>query len=250
MLKRERHNYILEEIRFSNKVISSELCQQLRVSEDTIRRDLKELSDNGKILKVHGGAMATSSYIPFSHRDREIHAHEEKVVIVKKALSLVQEDQVILMDGGTTNLEFVRLLPQELKATIFTNSLPVATQLADHPQVEIILLGGKIIKNAQVSVGFDVINVVKEVQADLCFVGTRSIHANKGLTDINREEVMVKRALMNASSKVVSLCISEKLDTIQSYHIHATSKVDLLITELDPSNPRLYAYINKGIEIL
>ena len=250
MLKRERHDYILKEIRFSNKVISSTLSEELKVSEDTIRRDLKELSDNGKILKVHGGAMSTRSYIPFSHRDREIHAHEEKVVIVRKALSLIQEDQVILMDGGTTNLEFARLLPQELKATIFTNSLPVAAQLTKHSLIEITLLGGKIIKNAQVAVGFDVTNVLKEVRADLCFVGTRSIHPDKGITDINREEAMVKRAIMNASSKVISLCISEKLGTTQVYLAHAANHVDLLVTELDPSDQRLVPYINKGIAVL
>ncbi|MDN5201293.1 DeoR/GlpR family DNA-binding transcription regulator [Fulvivirgaceae bacterium BMA10] len=249
MLKQERHEYILEEIRTYNRVRSSELSTQLKVSEDTIRRDLKELSDSGRIKKVHGGAMS-SSYIPFSHKDREIYAHEEKVTIVRKAISLIKDDHVVLMDGGTTNLELARLLPTELKATVFTNSLPIAVQLAEHPNIEIVFIGGKVLKNAQVTIGLDVIDVLKRVQADLCIIGTRSININVGITEIDREEAQVKQALMNASNNVISLVISEKLDTTQPYHVEQISKVNTIVTELDPSHPRLIPYTNLGIRAL
>ena len=249
MLKKERHNYILEEIRIHNRVLSSELCEQLEVSEDTIRRDLKELSDDGKILKVHGGAMSSSSYIPFSHQDREVHANQEKVAIVQKAMALLQDDQVILMDGGTTNLQFARLLPKELKATIFTNSIPVALQLAEHPNVQLNLLGGKVLKNAQVSIGLDIIDSLEELRADLCFIGTRSLSAG-GITDINREEAQVKRALIEATNTCVSLCISEKLGTSQPYLVAKPEKVNILITELSPQDRLLMPYANMGLKIM
>ena len=251
MLKQERHHYILEEIRTYNKVRSSDLSIQLDVSEDTIRRDLKELSDSGKIRKVHGGAMsAASAYIPFSHKDRDIYAHEEKVKIVRKAISLIADDNVLLMDGGTTNLEFARLLPIDLKATVFTNSLPIAVQLSEHPNVETIFIGGKILKNAQVAIGLDVINGLKDIQADICIIGTRSIHSEIGITEIDREEAQVKRALINASNKVVSLSISEKLQTNQPYLVEKIEKIHMLVTELDPSDKTLIPFINKGLEIL
>ncbi|MBX2842936.1 MAG: DeoR/GlpR family DNA-binding transcription regulator [Flammeovirgaceae bacterium] len=249
MLKEERLNYILDEIRAYNKVKSSDLSIQLNVSEDTIRRDLKELSDTGKIRKVHGGAMA-SSYIPFSYKDREVYAHEEKISIVKKAIPLIKDDQVVLIDGGTTNLELVRLLPQDLKATFFTNCLPVATQLAEHPNIEIVFIGGKIIKNALVSIGLDVINSLNEIQADICFLGTRSIHYKNGITEIDREEAQVKRAIAQSANHVVSLAISDKLDTLQPFKVEGINKINTIVTELDPNHERLDNYKKSGVEVL
>ena len=249
MLKQERLDYILEEIRTFNKVKSSSLSEKLNVSEDTIRRDLKELSVKGKIKKVHGGAMS-SSYIPFSHKDREIYAHKEKVSIVRKARELITDDHIVVMDGGTTNLELARLLPSDLKATILTNSLPIAIQLTDHPNIDLFFFGGKILKSAQVAVGFDVIQNLADVQADLCIIGTRSIHYDRGITDIDREEAQVKQALINSATQVVSLAISEKLDTVQPFKVVDINKVHTIVTELEPTDSRLLHYKNQGIEVL
>ena len=250
MRKRERQQYILEEIRTFNKVRSSKLSEKLEVSEDTIRRDLKELSHNGKIKKVHGGAMSTASYIPFSHKDREIYAHKEKVTIVRKAVPLIHDDHVVLMDGGTTNLEFARLLPLELKATFFTNSLPVAIQLSEHPNVDVVLIGGKILKNAQVSIGLDVIKALDDIQADLCLIGTRSIDPEAGLSDIDREEAQVKKSLISRAQHTISLTISEKLNTIQPFRIEKIDRITTIITELEPDHPKLVPYVNKGVNVL
>ena len=249
MLKQERLDYILDEIRTYNKVKSSALSSKLSVSEDTIRRDLKELSDKGKIKKVHGGALS-SSYIPFSHKEREIYAHEEKVRIVKKARKLIKDDMVIAMDGGTTNLELVRLFPKEVNVSVITNSLPIAVQLTEMPNVDILFLGGKILKSAQVAVGIDVVEALGEFTSDLCFVGTRSLHHNIGLTDIDREEAMVKRAIIENSAHVVCLALSEKLDTTQPYKIAPVERINSIITELDRSSKILQKYINRGINIL
>ncbi|MCC9137864.1 DeoR/GlpR family DNA-binding transcription regulator [Pontibacter silvestris] len=249
MLKQERHNYILEEVRSHNKVLSSELSHKLNVSEDTIRRDLKELSDNGQIKKVHGGAMQ-HAYIPFSHKDREIYAHEEKVVIVRKAIPLIQDDFVVVMDGGTTNLELARQLPLDLKATVFTNSLPIALQLSEHPKVETVFIGGKILKNAQVAVGLDVINFVADIHADICFIGTRSIHHQFGITDFDREETLTKQALVSCAKHVVSLPISEKINTVQPYKVTGIEKVQTLITELASEDDLLTAYRKRGLQVL
>lgn len=250
MLKQERQNYILEDIRIYNKVLSSELSQKLGVSEDTIRRDLKELSDNGQIKKVHGGAMSSGGYLPFSHKDREIHAHDEKVAIVRKAIPLIPDECVMVMDGGTTNLELARLLPADLKATVFTNSLPIAIQLSEHPRIETIFIGGRILKNGQITIGMDVINCVSEIHADICFIGTRSIHADFGISDFDREECQAKRALISCAKQVVSLPISEKINTIQPYKVTDISNIHTLITELNPEHPLLGAFKQRGLQVL
>ncbi|MFT2008471.1 DeoR/GlpR family DNA-binding transcription regulator [Pontibacter sp. 13R65] len=249
MLKQERQNFILEEIRKHNRVLSSELSLNLNVSEDTIRRDLKELSDSGQIKKVHGGAVQ-NAYIPFSHKDREIYAHDEKVIIVRKAVPLIQDDFVVVMDGGTTNLELARQLPLDLQATVFTNSLPIALQLSEHPKVETIFIGGKILKNAQVAVGLDVISFVRDLHADICFIGTRSMHHDLGITDFDREESLTKQALLACAKHVVSLPLAEKLNTTQPYKVAHIENVHTIITELAPDDALLSEYRRKGLQVL
>ena len=134
MLKAERQSIILDELRSQNKVISSKLCKVLDVSEDTIRRDLIELEDNGQLKKVHGGAI-TLSYIP-SFKKREVLEIKLKHEIAKKALSLIEENMVIIIDGGTSNLQLVNLLPKNIKLTIFTNSIPVAEKLCEYSNLD------------------------------------------------------------------------------------------------------------------
>lgn len=88
-----------------------------------------------------------------------------------KALSLLHDDQVIIMSGGSTNLVFAKLIPANLKATIYTYSLPIAMQLSQHPNIDLIFIGGKMQKNAMVTIGMDVIQVVSKIKADICFIG-------------------------------------------------------------------------------
>lgn len=258
MLKEERHNYILEVIRKYNRVLSSELSQTLNVSEDTIRRDLRELSDAGKIRRVHGGAISSNNlqtsnsnaYIPLSYKDREEYAHEDKASIALKAVKLIKDDDVIIIDGGTTNLEIVKHLPENLRATFITNSLPVASVLSDYQHIETFFLGGRVLPGVQVSVGIDVIRMLSEIRADICFMGTRSIHPVQGISDIDREEVYVKKAMAESSKSVVSAAISEKLHTIQPFVAIPISRVDTLITNLESDHPDLVAFRHAGIHVI
>src|SRR6185369_11421438 len=113
MLKEERLNFILNEVKVRNRVLLYDIAAKLNVSEDTIRRDLKHLDEQGKIKKVHGGAVSNSFHV-YSYREDDIYAHEAKSLIARKAISLLKEEQVILMSGGTTNLELARLMPDHM----------------------------------------------------------------------------------------------------------------------------------------
>lgn len=248
MLKEERLNFILTQVRKSKKVLTSELSQSLTVSEDTIRRDLKELSDSGKLRKVHGGAIA-NSFNPFSFQEREVYALESKVQIVKKAIHLIQDRHVLIMDGGTTNLELAKRLPKDLQLTIFTNSLPIAAQLSEHPHIEVVFAGGKLLKSAKVTVGMEVTDALNNLRADLGILGTRSIHHEFGVTELDWEEVKVKRAIVNASQRVISLAISEKLETVNPYQAADIKQIHTLITDLEPDDEILIPYRNEGILI-
>src|SRR5699024_1930358 len=131
MLKEERQSFIIKQINLHNKVLSNELSKKLAVSEDTIRRDLKELAKTGKILKVHGGAIGKAFHYPY-HHNSEIYAQTAKQIIADKAISLLKDDMVILTGGGTTMIEMAKKIPDNLKATFFTISPMVALTLANH----------------------------------------------------------------------------------------------------------------------
>jgi DeoR/GlpR family transcriptional regulator of sugar metabolism len=247
MLKKERQAYIIQQINVHNKVLSSDLSVQLDVSEDTVRRDLQELAEEGKLIKVHGGALSKSFH--FTLESHSIYSLPEKKSIAYKAIQLIQDGMMILLSGGTTIRELVKSLPPDLNATFITVSVPIALELLEHPTCEVIFIGNKLLKNAQMSVGAEVIQRLGQIKADLCF-GTNSIDANFGITDLEWEIIEVKKAMIKCAHKTVSLAISEKLNTIQRLQVCRPEDIDMLITELEPEDPILTPFREKGITVL
>ncbi len=248
MLKRERQAYIIQQINIHNKVLSSDLSVQLDVSEDTIRRDLQELAEEGKLLKVHGGALSKSFH--FTIENSNIYSLPEKKSIAYKAIQLIRDGMLVLLSGGTTIRQLVKALPPELNATFITVSVPIALELLEHPNCEVIFLGNKLLKHAQMSVGAEVVQRLAGIKADLCILGTNSIDAIDGITDLDWEIIEVKRAMINSAQKTVSLAIAEKLNTVQRLQVCKPEEIDILITELDPADPFLQPYRAKGIIVL
>src|SRR3970282_1903976 len=134
MLKAERHKLIMDKLVENKKLNTIDLAIDLNVSEDTIRRDLNELDKKGLLEKVYGGAFPIVDK-PTNIFDVTILNGDKKNSIGNKALSLIHDGQVIIISGGTTNLAFSKLIPHDLKATIYTYSLPIAMQLSQHPNV-------------------------------------------------------------------------------------------------------------------
>ena len=248
MLKKERHAYIMHEIDIHNKVLSSDLSLQLTVSEDTIRRDLQELDEKNMLTKVHGGALSKSFH--FTLHNNTVFSQPEKKVIAQKARDLIKDGMLVLLSGGTTIIELVKSLPPELNATFITVSIPTALELLNHPNIEVIFIGNKLLKNAQMSVGAEVVQRLSEIKCDLCFLGTNSIDVENGITDLELEVIEVKRAMIRSAKKVVSLAISKKLNTTQRMLVCRLEDVDMLITELVPTEEILKPYHSKGITII
>lgn len=248
MLKKERHNFIIKQINLHNKVLSSDLAEHLMVSEDTVRRDLNELADIGKLLKVHGGALSKSYHFPFNGVN--VYALEAKKEVARKAAKLVKDGMNILTAGGTTVIEMVKNIPLNIKATIFTISPLVALELADHQDLQVILIGGQFSKNAHISVGSQVTNYMSEIKADLCFLGTNGLSVESGVTDSDLEVVQVKKAMIKAANRLAVLTISEKLNSEQRMTVCSNNQIHTLITELDPQSNELKAYQELGIKIL
>lgn len=231
MLKKERQQLILNSINQQGKVLSKDLVTSLCVSEDTIRRDLNELSEEGLITKVHGGALSntTPKYV---YDEKKVSSLEEKKIIAQKAVKILNNGQVIIISGGTTNYELARAIPDNIQLTVYTYSLPVAMTLSDKPNIEVIFIGGKLFKSAQVTIGIDVIHAMKNIHADICFIGTPAIDIETGLTEIDYEVAHVKKAMIEASDKVVSLCIHNKLNTTKSFKVCPIEDIDLIVTSL------------------
>jgi DeoR/GlpR family transcriptional regulator of sugar metabolism len=221
----------------------------LRMLSHTIRRDLREMDALGLLKRVHGGAFpASASALTFSERTEEnIDAKKE---LALKGVSLIKDGQVLLIDGSTTNLFLAREIPKEFKGTIITNGPSVSLALSNHPYVEIVLLGGTFFKQSYVTVGLDVIEMLKNFRVDLCFLGVYSLHPDFGISIPHLEESYVKRQMIKSSNKIASLVTRSKLNTISNYLVGPVSDLDYLITEDGPLSHNLNTYKELGIEII
>lgn len=230
MLKEERFQVILNKLSEDQKVTLKSLSKQLKVSEYTVRRDLKELTDQGLLKAVRGGAVPHSP-TPHHFADRLHYQSDVKKIIAAKAAKLVQPGQVVAFDGGTTALAIASILPPDLQITVVTNSFPVANVLESHPTIDVLFAGGRLYKSAFTSIGHDAIRFFKNIRADLYFMGICSIHPTIGVTTINYEEAEVKKAIVEVSKQVVALAPHERINTAEAFFICPTTAVDIIITD-------------------
>lgn len=249
MLKRERQAYILHQVNLHNKVLSTDLSVHINVSDDTIRRDLQELADAGKLIKVHGGALSPSFHNGL-HTSKEVYSYQQKKIIAQKAASLVKDGMFILTGGGTTIIELARALPQSLRATFISGSIPAIYEYMNHPNIDVIVIGDKISKNAKITVGLDAISRIRQLKADLCFMGINALNLENGVSDNDWDVVQIKKAMVESSQRLVCLTIAEKINSQQPIQVCESSKIDTLITELHDDNPLLQPYKDAGINVL
>ncbi|MFD2570682.1 DeoR/GlpR family DNA-binding transcription regulator [Spirosoma soli] len=240
LLKDERKALILKEVNLHTRIYLGDLANTLKVSEDTIRRDINDLAEEGQVIKIRGGVMSKAYHHASSLQ--ETYAHQSKRTIAEKTLSLLKDGMFILIGGGTTIRELVKLIPNDLKATFITVNPLTAVELMDKPNLEIILIGGQISRYSQMSVGGEVYQRLSELKADLCIMGTNAIDSREGLTDSDWETVQAKKAMIKASAKIAILAISEKMNTVMRMKIADVSQIDYLVTELPADSSLLTPY--------
>jgi DeoR/GlpR family transcriptional regulator of sugar metabolism len=247
MLTAERRNEILTRLGRDGKVVASELVQVLGVSEDTVRRDLRELAAGGLVQRVHGGALppppATAT---FTQRLRV--APEAKAHLAEAALPMLRGAAVIVLDGGTTSLELARRLPAGRPCTVLTNSPPVASALAEHPSVEVVLIGGRLLKDPQVTVGPEAIEALRAVNADVCVLGICSLHPEVGVTATDHDEAHVKRAMVDSAAEVIALATADKLRTAAPWVVAPLADVTHLVT--DAGDELTADYAAAGVSVI
>lgn len=247
MLKKERQEFILHQLNLHNKILCADLSNMMGVSDDTIRRDLQELAQEDKLIKVHGGALSKSFHTAFDRK--MVYNLEDKHIIAQKTAALVQSGMYILTSGGTSILEFAKSLDPNLNATFFTCSLNAAIEFAHHPSIEVIMIGDKVSKDSMLTTGASAVQTIESVQADLCILGINSLDTQFGLSENDWEVVQIKKAMIKASKKTICIGISEKLNSQQKIKVANLDEIDILITELDPNDSRLLPFKHKGLTI-
>lgn len=232
MLTRQRKQHILSVLARDGQVVAKPLSEALGLSEDTIRRDLRELAAEGRLQRVHGGALPLApAEADLAGRQRI--APGEKVAIGRAAARMVRPGQVVFVDGGTTAVQLARHLPLDLRATVVTHSPAVAVALAQHPHLEIIVLGGRLFRHSMVHVGASVIEAAARFTADIYFMGAAGVHARHGLTTGDAEESDVKRALHRRAADTVVLASHEKLGAVSPFVIAPLGEIATLVVPPD-----------------
>ncbi|HGY9603721.1 TPA: DeoR/GlpR family DNA-binding transcription regulator [Enterobacter roggenkampii] len=249
MLTRQRKQLILEKLGAEGQVQSKALSILFDVSEDTIRRDLRELAAEGRLQRVHGGALPSSSAIaPFA--ERQSVKMDAKKRVARKGAQLISSGQVVIIDGGTTTSELITFFPPDLRITVVTHSPSIALGLVDHPAIEVILIGGRLYKHSIVAVGAAAIEGIENIHADLFFMGVTGIHPDAGLTTGDFEEACIKRAFSGRAAETVVLASSEKINTASSFVIGDVSSVNTIIVEDGTDKGWIRAVSEKGVSVV
>ncbi|MGV2290366.1 DeoR/GlpR family DNA-binding transcription regulator [Trinickia sp. YCB016] len=230
MLTSQRKSEILAILKRDGQVLAKALSESFEVSEDTIRRDLRELASEGLLQRVHGGALpASPATADFAHRQPIESA--TKRAVAKAAAGMIGAGQVVIVDGGTTAIELVRQLPRELSATVVTHSPNVAVELVGHPGIEVIVIGGRLFKHSIVTVGAAAIEALSHIRADMFFMGVTGVHATAGLSTGDLEEAYMKRALAAHAAETVVLASADKINAASQYRIGELAMASAIIVE-------------------
>ncbi|CAH5873817.1 DeoR/GlpR transcriptional regulator [Enterobacter hormaechei] len=249
MLTSQRKQLILEKLEAEGQVQSTALSLFFSVSEDTIRRDLRELAAEGRLQRVHGGALPASSAIaPFA--ERQSVKMDAKKRVARRGAQLISPGQVVIIDGGTTTSELITFLPPDLRITVVTHSPGIALGLVDHPCIEVILIGGRLYKHSIVTVGAATIEGINNIHADLFFMGVTGVHPEAGLTTGDYEEACIKRAFSGRAAETVVLASPEKINTASAFVIGDLSLVNTLVVENTTDERWVSALKEKGVAVI
>lgn len=228
MLTHQRKAMILTALQRNGQVVAKDIAQTLDLSEDTIRRDLREMAADGLLLRVHGGAVPASPAMADLSVKRT-QSPDAKRALGLRAAALIRPGQLVFVDGGTTCLELVRHLPFDLSATIVTHSPLIASALINHRGVEVVQIGGRLFKHSGVCVGAMVIDAVARFRADMFFMGVTGVHADFGLSTGDMEEAAVKHALAASSAETIVMATDAKVGAVSPHIILPAQSMGLLL---------------------
>ncbi|MGO4699908.1 DeoR/GlpR family DNA-binding transcription regulator [Dyella sp. 2RAB6] len=249
MLTSQRKQAILAALKRDGQVVAKTMSEAFGVSEDTVRRDLRELAAEGLLQRVHGGALPASPAMA-DFAQRQYIGPEAKSAIAQRAAQMVLPGQVVFIDGGTTCVQLARSLPSTLRATVVTHSPSIAVELVEHPGIEVVLIGGRLFKHSVVAVGAAAMEAIARVRVDLYFMGVTGVHPTAGLSTGDFEEASVKRALIERAAEVVVLASAEKLHAASPYAIAPVQAAQTLVVEGDTPEAVVAPFVALGLAVV
>jgi DeoR family transcriptional regulator, fructose operon transcriptional repressor len=245
--KKERKELIIRQVGIHTRLMFADLVKLIDVSEDTIRRDVNELADEGLVFRIKGGVMTAAYHVG---QQAKTYSQADKIIIADKAVALIKDEMIVLTGGGTSVREFIKRIPDSCRATFITVSPMTAVSLSDKPHIKTIMIGGSVSTYSQMVVSGEVYASLANIRADLCIIGINALDVKNGLTDSDWETVQVKKAMIKAAKKIVVLTISEKLNSSMQMKIADMDEIDYLVTELHPGSKLLHDYQSKKFTIL
>ena len=230
MLPAQRRDLLLSRLERDGRLVAKDLARELGVTEDSVRRDLRELAAAGLCQRVYGGALPVSPAVA-DYATRGGVAVESKDRVAAAAARLIGPGSTVLLDGGTTALAVARALPRDLRATVVTHSVTVAAALVEHPSVEVYVLGGRLFKHSAVTCGAATAEAARDVQADLFLLGVTGVHPEAGLTTGDPDEAAMKRTLASRAADTYVLASSEKIGAASPYTVLPLDGVSGIVTD-------------------
>jgi DeoR family transcriptional regulator, carbon catabolite repression regulator len=249
MLKEERFNHILKVIKKKGKVFYETLADDLNISEDTVRRDIESLHNNGLLFKVRGGAIPISKN-PLSFQDRSNYLAKEKELIALKAQQLIKKGQTIFMDGGSTNCAIASFLPSDARFRLVTNNMALIPIITNFKGIELIILGGIYNPETAINTGGQTCNEVKHYIASLYFMGTCALQKDFGISAVFQNDGEVKKTMLGNAKKTYALANSTNLNTTGHYKVCDMADISGLITDLSTDDSQLDDFRDLGIRLL
>lgn len=248
MLTAERRAHLLSVLARDGKVLAKVVAADLGLSEDTIRRDLRDLAEEGLLQRVYGGALpAAPAAQPYLARTTLATASKERVA--RAAVALIEPGATVVLDGGTTALALARALPASLRATILTPSPSVAVALAETTAVEIVMLGGVVHRHSLVVGGALAAEQIARVRADVFLLGVTGVSAAAGLTTGEVEDAATKRALAARSAQTWVLASAEKIGAASAHDVLPLAEVAGVVSDGE-DHPELRALRRAGVTVL
>jgi DeoR family transcriptional regulator of aga operon len=228
----ERQNQILQFVLRSQRISIMEACENFSISQATARRDLETLASEGKVQRVHGGAIALTQAPPEQPiLQRQDEQAQEKLRIGQAAAALVLDGETVFLGSGTTVLEVARTLRGRRNLTVITNSLPVVNTLAEADGITLICLGGMLRDSELSFIGHFTEHNLAEVRADKVFIGTRAISLEHGLTHEYLPETMTDRAILKAGKEIIVVADHTKFGRAATVLLAPLESIHTIVTD-------------------
>jgi DeoR/GlpR family transcriptional regulator of sugar metabolism len=247
MLAAQRRELILDAVRSGQTAGVVELAQRFDVSEMTVRRDLAQLALEGRLKRVHGGAVSEREEPPFEQIAVERLAEKDR--IGRAAAALVADGQTLMVDIGTTTLQLARHL-RGRKVTVVTSSLAVIEELLPEESVELVVLGGSVRRNYRSLVGVLAEDALRQLSCDIAFLGASGIGEDLYVMDTTMVEVPIKRGMIAAAKRTVLLADAAKFAMHGSVRVCNAADLDTVVTDARPKVPAVVALKAAGVDVV